>query len=287
MKPMLSASLDGIPLETLRYPLFVSPKLDGVRALVLDGTVYSRNMKPIRNKHVQKLFMNLHGLDGELIVGSPTDGHVLNRTQSGVMSFDGEPDVRLHVFDSIGDAFAGESFRRRYDYLFTGQADTYDSIQIVEHHEVFSPEQALALEQRYLEMGYEGIMLRDPNGPYKEGRSTLREGYLMKLKRFMDGEGEVASLEEGRHNENELTRDELGRAKRSKHQENLTGAGMVGSIILKDGMRLSPGIMTHAERGFYWEHPEQLVGKIVHWRAFGYGALNTPRFPRYYGIRTL
>ena len=44
MKVMLAATVDSV--EQLRYPLLGSPKLDGVRAIVIDGVVYSRNMKP-------------------------------------------------------------------------------------------------------------------------------------------------------------------------------------------------------------------------------------------------
>ena len=67
-KPMLAATVSDEPLS---YPLLASVKLDGVRALVVDGVVMGRSLKPIPNKHVQRLFghTQLNGLDGELIVG--------------------------------------------------------------------------------------------------------------------------------------------------------------------------------------------------------------------------
>ena len=72
MKPMLAAKTDG---KGLSYPLLASPKLDEVRALIINGVVMSRSFKPIPNAHVQELFgrPEYNGLDGELIVGSPTD----------------------------------------------------------------------------------------------------------------------------------------------------------------------------------------------------------------------
>ena len=36
-------------------------------------------------------------------------------------------------------------------------------------------------EERCLEQGYEGVMLRDPNGLYKFGRSTMREQGLIQV----------------------------------------------------------------------------------------------------------
>ena len=293
-KPMLSASLDGVDLSTLRYPLVVSPKLDGVRCIVWEGVAYSRNAKPIRNHFVQKWAKDLHNLDGELIVGPPTIGNVLGRTQSGVMSYEGEPDFTFWVFDAPATQGPGELgfIHRRQDAI--NRVRGLWRISPVPHYTATTLNELLSFEDQWLEAGYEGIMLRDPYGPYKNGRSTLREGYLMKLKRFTDGEAVVLALEEGHHNTNELERDELGRAKRSKDSAGLVGSGMVGTIIVKDStwgeLRVAPGIMTHAERQAYWReyqmgHHHSLKDKIIHWRSFGYGVKEKPRFPRFYGVR--
>ena len=282
---MLSASLDGVDLSTLRYPLLVSPKLDGVRCLVWEGVAYSRNAKPIRNHFVQAWAKNYHNLDGELIVGSPTDPHCLNSTQSGVMSFAGEPDFAFWCFDS--PERVTPKFAANLEWL----ADEVGGERIghVDHTLVHNPLELLGAEAQALEQGYEGVMLRDPAGPYKQGRSTLREGYLMKLKRFQDGEAVVVRLEEGHVNQNELERDELGRAKRSKTREGLVPSGMVGTIIAVDPkwgeLRIAPGTMSHHDRQSLWLYRDGIVGKTIHWRSFGYGVKDKPRFPRYYGIR--
>lgn len=285
-KPMLSASLDGVDLSTLHYPLVVSPKLDGVRCIVWEGVAYSRNAKPIRNRFVQEWARKYHNIDGELIVGSPIEGLVLNRTQSGVMAFDGEPDFTFHLFDCIeSDDRRFVNRRNLVAYEHRGEP----SITVVPHLTAINMAELLSFESQWLDQGYEGLMARDPNGPYKHGRSTLREGYLMKLKRFVDGEGVVVRLEEGNHNTNELQRDELGRAKRSHNSSGLVGNGMVGQIWVRlasgEEMKLAPGTMSHAERVHFWQNPNLIIGKTAHWRAFGYGQKDTPRFPRFYGIR--
>src|SRR5688572_8614407 len=102
MNPMLAATLTGAPKM---FPLLVSPKLDGIRCLVIHGVLVSRNLKPIPNKWIQGLFgqKKYNGLDGELIVGSDTAVDVFQTTTSGVMSIEGEPDVRFHVFDDFSD----------------------------------------------------------------------------------------------------------------------------------------------------------------------------------------
>jgi translation initiation factor 2 alpha subunit (eIF-2alpha) len=70
---------------------------------------------------------------------------------------------------------------------------------------------------------------------------------------------------------------------------------MVGTIIAVDKkwgeLRISPGKMNHQERAQCWlgfQHSlpvHNLLGRTIHWRSFGYGVKDKPRFPRFYGIR--
>jgi len=81
-KPMLASKLEN--LKDLRYPILCTPKLDGVRALKINGVLVSRNWKPIPNTYIRQLFSTLpDGVDGELIGnnGSPA-GMGFNSTQS-------------------------------------------------------------------------------------------------------------------------------------------------------------------------------------------------------------
>lgn len=287
-KPMLSASLDGVDLTTLRYPLVLSPKLDGLRCIAWEGVAYSRNAKPLRNRFVQKYFKDneLHNLDGEIIVGTPTGGLVLERSKA-VTAYEGEPDFTFHVFDSPERAHP--RFDDSWDFLDANISGEYDRVEVVPHTVVHSYEQLTLQERLALDFGYEGVMLRKLDGPYKNGRSTLREGYLMKLKRFTDGEAVVVGLREGLHNTNNLERDELGRAKRSFVKDGLVGNGMIGTLICNDPtwgqINVSPGIMTHAERQALWSSPKSIIGRTIHWRSFGYGTKDAPRFARYYGVK--
>ena len=275
-KPMLSATLTAELFPELRFPLLLSPKLDGFRCVVWEGVAYSRNAKPIRNAFIQQWAAGKHNLDGELIVGEPTGDNVFGRTSSGVTSAAGEPDFTYYHFDS--------PIRTVSPHMGVG-----DRIVLVPQHRVLDVKALLHLEKTFLEEGYEGIMLRAPDGPYKHGRSTMREQYLMKFKRFVDGEAKVISLEEGRHNGNETFTDELGRTKRQTLQENMSGSGMVGTLICLDllwgEIRVSAGKMNHPTREHYWHNPTEIIGQIIHWRSFGYGTKDAPRFARFYGTR--
>lgn len=274
-KPMLSATLTEELFDSLRFPLLLSPKLDGFRCIVWHGVAYSRNAKPIRNAFIQQWAADKHNLDGELIVGEPTGDDVFGRTSSGVTSHAGEPDFTYWMFDRPD----------RGEFQRLGRGPVRD----VEQQQIDDVASLLHFEKFYLDAGYEGVMLRDPDGPYKHGRSTMREQYLMKFKRFIDGEARVIRLEEGRHNGNEAFTDELGRTKRQTLQENMTGNGMVGALICIDPtwgeIRVSAGKMNHHTREHYWFNPTELIGKTIYWRSFGYGTKDAPRFARYYGIK--
>lgn len=282
-RPMLSGKAPD-DLSTLKFPLAVSPKLDGFRALVINGVVCSRNLKPIRNAYVQKLFgkPEYEGYDGELIVGNPTSSTCFRDTSSGVTSAGGEPDARYFVFDRWD---MNGPWRERYSSL-NESANVYK----VEHNLVHSSIDILSIEELYLGLGYEGLMIRSIEGPYKEGRSTIREGWLLKLKRFEDSEALVIGMEEKLHNGNEAVINKLGHTERSSHQENLVPMGTMGALIVRDlktGVEFNIGTgFDDATRDWWWNYGQNNGGtEIVKYRYFASGSKDKPRFPTYLGIR--
>ena len=285
-KPMLAATLEHP--RRLVYPQLVSPKLDGIRCLTYGGIAVSRNLKPIRNQFVQEMLSTLPvGLDGELIVGSPTEGNVLNRTTSGIMSADGEPDFKFYIFDNF--LHPTDPFSKRYSSL---DGSNQGVLRLVPHKLVHNELEFAQMERIYLKQGYEGIMSRSPHGHYKHGRSTNQEQLLHKYKQFTDSEIMVTKLLEGQSNGNESSRDALGELIRSTHKAGMEPNGMVGTIIgqdLKTGqtIEVSPGRMTHEMRRFYWENPHKIVGSVCNYRYFGYGNVSAPRFATFQAFREL
>ena len=277
-RPMLATDAD---LDKLRFPLLASAKLDGVRAVVRDGVVFSRSNKPIPNAHVQKLFGKYTHFDGELIVGDPTSKACYRDTISGVMSVDGEPDVKLYVFDHVGEP----------SHLYNFRAERLTkSKHVVVHEQVMclTLEDILKYEEQCLDAGYEGLILRDPNAPYKQGRSTVKEGDLLKLKRFVDDEATVIGLEERMHNGNVATVNELGRTARSSHKENKSGRGDLGALLLRhsSGIEFSCGTgFTDGERGEIWANRDRYLGQLAKYKHFPVGAKDLPRHPVFLGWR--
>lgn len=283
VKPMLAVEAD---LDSIRFPVFVDRKLDGIRALVKDGEVVSRSLKPIRNKHVQRLFSHLEGYDGELIVGSPTASDVFQVTTSGVMSTEGEPDVTFHVFDLWNHP---EDFHTRNAILaaMNEEGKEGDHVEVVKGDMGYTREDVLRLHEQYIEEGYEGTMLRSPEQPYKFGRSTKKSQHLLKLKNFVDDEFVVVGFKERLHNANELTTNALGYAERSGHSENKIPMGTLGSLILENGddtFDCGTGF-DDKTRQWIWDNREDLVGKLVKVKYQTVGVKDKPRFPVYLSFR--
>ena len=291
-KPMLSSTFELSESSGIRFPVLVSPKLDGVRALIRSGVVYSRNLKPIPNLHVQRLFgdTSLDGLDGELIVGNSKSEDVYRSTCSGVMSIDGEPSVMFYAFDFCCETYASRPFKERLAKAHSLAAN-HSAIKKVVHKYAHDISDIQRLEEQYLDDGYEGLMIRSPDGPYKHGRATNREGYLFKMKRFSDSEAEIIGYEELFSNQNIAEVSELGNTKRSTHKDNMVPMNTLGALMVRDvhtGIEFSIGSgFTQQLRDELWNIKESsLMGMIIKYKYFSIGVKDKPRFPVFLGFRS-
>lgn len=283
-KPMLAAEAH---LEALQYPLHASPKLDGIRAIVRGGVVLSRSLKPIPNKFVQQQFSHLEHFDGELIVGDPTSKTVYRDTVSHVMSHDkADYPVSFFVFDHIGAP--GRPYRERHEALQGAEAIANHQRVTLHHQEpIDNARELLEYEATCLDLGYEGLILRATQAPYKFGRSTTREGWLLKLKRFADDEARIIDFYEQMKNNNVAETNELGRTKRSSHKENKAGKGTLGALHVSwKGMTFEIGTgMDDDLRQKIWDNRERYVGKLVKFKYFPIGMKDKPRHPVFLGFR--
>jgi DNA ligase-1 len=281
------------PSEGLEFPLFASAKLDGVRCLIGGAKAMSRQMEAIPNAYVQRMLGHalLDGLDGELCVGPPYSPTLFQDTQSGVMRHAGEPDFVFHVFDfwTNPEMPFHERYKRLFDALATEPYSTHPRLQLVEQVPVKDMDQLVLMEEDYLERGYEGLILRSVDGPYKYGRSTAKQGYMMKLKKFSTGEAVVIGFKELYVNENELEESALGLAKRSSAKEGLVAGGVLGALLVRDcvsGVEFGIGSgFTAEQRATFWNHRNEIQGSIVKYKHFEIGVKDAPRFPTFLGWR--
>lgn len=302
-KPMLAK--DGDP-ATLTYPVIVQAKLDGIRAAVVNGKLVSRTLKPIPNAEIRSTLERpeFEGLDGEILVGSPTADDAYRRTASFVMAPNktGEP-WTFYAFDvwSAGDA----SFTERYLDLCSAYDPTgargWDRIKLVKCGTAHDAEELERYETSLIAEGHEGVIVRIPDAPYKFGRSG-KKGPLLKVKRFIDFEAEIVGVYEEMHNANEAQTNALGRTERSTKKAGLVGKGTLGGFIVRaingpaEGVEFKVGTgFDAAQRADLWElaHRGQkgpldtLNGQIIKVKSFPIGVKDKPRHPVFLGFRDM
>ena len=287
-KPTLAVNAD---FSKIVYPVYASPKLDGIRCSIVEGKALTRTLKRLPNAYLDKTLSvsALDGLDGELIVGDPCAKDVYTKTVSHVMSHEGKEgaEVTYYLFD-YHDMDAA-TYRHRLDAL-TLRVEELKRWSLVVRLEVLEQEllhdekDLLAYEADCVAEGYEGVILRSPNAPYKYGRSTVNEGYLLKVKRLEDSEAEIIGIEEEMHNGNTAETNELGRTKRSSAKAGKTGKGTMGALIMRDvvsGVEFNIGTgFTAAQRAAEWK-----IGTVHKYKFFPVGVKDKPRHPVYLGPR--
>lgn len=284
-KPLLAGKADLLAID---YPIAVTPKIDGIRCLIINGVPVSRTLKPIRNKRIKEALTGLPSiLDGELVATSGS----FQESTSAVMAENSQVPWEYHIFDYVQGSpdipYASRISQLR-DLL--EREGLPPQCHLLEPEYIYSLSDLQELHHQHIADGFEGSMVRRPDGPYKLGRSTTREGILLKLKEFSDTEAVIVGFEELMHNENEATVNALGLTERSTHKDNKRASGMLGAFVVhpigEPDLLYSVGTgFTQEQRIDLWQQQDELVGKLVKVKYFSQGIKNVPRFPVWLGFR--
>lgn len=273
----------------------VEPKLDGVRAItVLDFesktvTMYTRNGKVLENfGHITKYlednidnFARSYVLDGEVVSHSFQDlmktvhrKENVNASDAKLMLFDIVPLVEFKAGASVMGQKRRSAFLKEFAKTFADSG----CIEIIPQKEfdldVFTDEiEFKDYNKAMVEQGFEGIMIKDPNGKWEGKRSTA----WLKQKPFIEVSLAVSAVEEG-----------TGR-----------NVGKLGAVVcegLDDGKRIIVNVgsgFTDEQRAEFWEAKDSLIGQVVEVRADAatqsqdsadVWSLRFPRFLRFRGF---
>lgn len=307
IKPQLA---EDAQLDKVVFPCIAQPKIDGVRAMNLNGTLTGRSLDPFKGFGITEYFstQQLIGFDGEMTLGSKPncDARLCSMTTGAMGRFKGVsemPDLHWWVFDLITPHHMELSYEQRY-YQLSNQ------IKMLKHPRVHVVPQFIinnewALQDRIARFaadGFEGTIIRNPRSVYKPGRSTA-EGQLWRVKPWSDFEILVTGITEGQSNGNEAKKNTLGRTERSSAQAGMTPNGQVGSIqgtLLADfhdpvtgkllfakGLPITAGSgeMSVVEATDYFANPHRIVGHIAKVKTMTHGVKDLPRFPTYVSHR--
>ncbi len=288
---MLAHHLDDEMVElrnSPHYPMYSSFKLDGIRGINRSATIVSRSDKPLPSAFVQATYGQLgtHGFDGEMVVRDIRPGNVYKDTFSAVMTHGCTTPVDWHVFDDCSNT--AMSFERRYDRLINLHSVlkvTRPEIKLVEQRLVRNWDDILAHEKEALDLGYEGLVVRRRDAPYKYGRSTGPQQYLMAMVRHATSECVILGCYEGLQNTNEPVINSLGYTTRSKHIAQMVGKNTLGGFYVRDyhtGCQFKIGTgegLDFAARDEVWRNQEKYIGRISKYTFKPYGTDVAPRQP--------
>lgn len=308
IKPQLA---EDAQLDSLILPCWVQPKIDGVRAMNLNGTLTGRSLDPFAGFGITDYFSKPEflGLDGEMTLGDqPNSPDRLCSLTTGAMGrFKGVTEMAdLHwwVFDYLTPETIHLPYADRFSRL-RGKlwSRPHPRVHVIPRTVNVGTQTLLeSVMTEYSEAGFEGTILRNPNAPYKSGRATKKGQELWRIKPWADFEILVTGLTEGQSNGNAAKTNSLGRTERSSAQNGMTPNGQVGSVqgtLVKDlvvnggaltlqagtPITAGSGRMTVEEARFYWQYPQEIVGQFAKVKTMTFGVKDLPRFPTFEGLR--
>lgn len=281
-RPMLAVDYDP---SKLKFPVIASPKLDGFRCIKEGGKVLTRSFKLHPNDYVRELVGQLpDGLDGELII----KGGNFRDCQSDLKCSWTRPEFEYCVFDYVAESLS-KPFADRLVDLHNLQLPNW--CRVLKQRSVISLEDLDVYEAEELAKGHEGIILREMESPYKCNRSTLNEGYMLKVKRFVDAEAEIIGFFEQEENSNEAVRNELGLTLRSSHQSGRSGKGTLGGLQVRDlissqEFKIGTGLgWTKDWRLEVYNNQDKYRGRVITYKHLPHGNYDSPRNASMKGFR--
>jgi len=297
-RPMLACSYDDVEIK---FPVMATPKFDGIRCITSDipappgflSVPLTRSLKQVPNDYIrEKLAMLPPGLDGEIMTYDGDKMNPFQKVQSDVMSHNGIPSFIFRVFDRAPlDGQIHEGYYERICYLVKWFAVTRaECVRLVIPVNIKSQEALDKYEEKCIADGYEGVCFRQPDSPYKYGRSTPKQQWLVKMKRFETAEARVVGVVEERHNANPAKTSELGYQKRSSHQQNMIGKERLGALIcepLEGGERfqIGSGFDATQRENMWLLKGKSVIGKIAQYKHQPHGRKDKPRTPIFLRFR--
>ena len=297
-KPMLAPN-QKVNLDDIKYPLLASYKLDGIRCLFIKGEMLSRSLKPIQNKQLREKMQPLvdysreHNciLDGEIYSPEATFQEITRYVMT--QDFEDKKSIKKHgevltipeslkfyCFDCVrNDNFEEPFVSRNIEF----ENLNHDLIKLVDQWSVHSRSDVEDLFDNAIGNGYEGLILKDPNGRYKCGRGTIKEGLIYKVKPFVTFDAEILHVVQATEVDPNAEKkiNELGRSVTSKKKGDRLLIDKASAFEVEyEGKRLKVTLaMTDDEKEAVWGKRSSYIGKIIEYKGMLIGSKDVPRHP--------
>lgn len=194
----------------LRYPVYVSPKLDGIRCVANKDGMWSRNGKPfIACPHIWKAIKHLFDLypdlviDGELYFHTDKEDNfdkicsIVKKSRPSPADLVEARMMQYWVFDIKLNSTDPFEFRyKSYFELLAKDKIDHSVVRPVFQRIATTEAEVMGMSSRMIENGFEGSMIRNHDAPYVHKRTSD----LLKYKEFQDIDVDVVDIEEGNGN---------------------------------------------------------------------------------------
>lgn len=237
-------------------PVYAQPKLDGMRALLMENKLISRKGKEIDTMShiVNEASRTGSILDGEIYAHGynfQENMEMIKKYTKGITE-----KVQYHVYDLV----ANQPFHERYTSLVKLVADM-ENVHIVPTILIKNEKDLKKAHKKFLSLGYEGTIVRHGDDDYMvNGRSSS----LLKYKDFIDIACPIIDI--------------IPCNKRPKWGKPVLDLG--NGKTFEANMRYS-----HSQRIEFLENKKEYIGKTAEIRFFEYSNTGIPRFPVMHGIR--
>ena len=274
-------------MKKLHFPVIATLKEDGIRGLRRNSFV-SRTLKLIPNDSIRERANKLpYGFDVEISNSSIP----YNEVESIVMSYEHprQDEIKFYVLDWFDEELPYEArVGDARQWIFLNQQ--YKDVELVTPTFCHTAEELFAFEAKAIAEHGEGICFRTPNSPYKQGRSTLNEQWLVKLARYIRSECKIVGFLEQEENQNRRKYNSVGLMSRSKSLSGMRGKDTLGSFIVEDAeglqFRVGSGVgLTTQFRKSIWKQQDKYMGKQIIIKHKPHGKLIRPRSPIFVGFR--
>jgi ATP-dependent DNA ligase len=273
--PMLADNFKKISPKkkaSITYPVDVQPKLDGVRAMAFwdeDRVVlFTRGGKEWKApqhiiKELESIMPREMVLDGELYI----HGVDFESLTSWAKKIHPETaDLEYHVFDmpisALGQRAPWKTRRDNLVYFFAVHHVAKKIVMVPIVSKVANEKEILALEEKFVEEGYEGAVVRESSGEYLFGH---RSSFLLKVKSSQDADYKIVDFTHGKGSHAEAVKWICK-----------TPAGLTFEVNPKAPMKVKKQL---------YKDGKKHIGKWIKVQFQNYTVDNKPRFGRSLGFR--
>ena len=207
-KPMLAHVYTDETQIDWSQPVYIQPKLDGVRCIFTKDGAFSRTGKRFMNvKHIERALQFVWEKFPELILDGELYNHELKddfekiislvrkQTPTETEQVEARDLIQFNIYDVWMEV---SDYRKRFKFLVRTLAGgltrtKFPQWRIHDTHNCATPAMVKVMHERFLKKGYEGSIIR-LNGKYEQKRSKN----LLKVKDFSDSEAKIINWVEGK-----------------------------------------------------------------------------------------